>query len=54
MDICFEGVGQTAATFQAEEDVKPGMAVAMTGNGQVGAGQDDPNAGDLPDGTDYH
>ena len=47
MDICFEGVGQTAATFQAEEDVKPGMAVAMTGNGQVGAGQD----GDLPCGV---
>ena len=47
MDICFEGVGQTAATFQAEEDVKPGMAVTMTGNGQVGAGQD----GDLPCGV---
>lgn len=40
MDICFEGVGQTAATFQAGEGVKPGMAVAMTGNGAVGLGSD--------------
>ena len=47
MDICFEGVGQTAATFLAGEDVKPGMAVAVTGNGAVGLGKD----GDLPCGV---
>ncbi len=40
MDICFEGVGQTAATFQAGEGVKPGMVVTMTGNGAVGLGSD--------------
>ena len=38
MDICFEGVGQTAATFQVEGTVKPGMAVILTGNGKVGPG----------------
>ena len=47
MDICFEGVGQVAATFKAGEGVKPGMAVAMTGNGTVGLG----TAGDLPCGV---
>ena len=38
MEICFEGVGQTAATFQVEGTVKPGMAVILTGNGKVGPG----------------
>ena len=40
MDICFEGVGQVAATFQADSGVLPGMAVALTGNGTVGLGTD--------------
>lgn len=39
MDICFEGVGQTAATFQvAGEGVQPGMAVTLTASGTVGLG----------------
>lgn len=39
MDVCFEGVGQVAATFQAEGDaLQPGMAVTLTGSGQVGLG----------------
>ena len=41
MDICFEGVGQTAATFQVEGEVQPGMTVALTKNGTVGRGADD-------------
>ena len=43
MDICFEGVGQVAATFQVEDgkDVQAGMAVTMTGNGTVGLGDGD-------------
>ena len=41
MDICFEGVGQVTATFQAPgEKTRPGMAVTLTGSGQVGLGQD--------------
>ena len=40
MEICFVGVGQTAATFQAEEGVQPGMAVTLTGSGAVGRGAD--------------
>ena len=48
MDICFEGVGQVAATFQVDgETVQPGMAVTITGNGQVGLGKD----GDAPCGV---
>lgn len=38
MDICFEGVGQVAATFQAGGGIQPGAAVTLTGNGQVGLG----------------
>ena len=41
MDICFEGVGQTAATFQVEGEVQPGMTVALTKNGTVSKGADD-------------
>lgn len=42
MDICFEGVGQVAATFQVdgEDAVQPGMAVALTDYGTVGLGAD--------------
>lgn len=40
MDICFEGVGQAAATFRAEGEVLPGMAVTLTGSGTVGPGTD--------------
>lgn len=47
MDICFEGVGQVAATFQVDGAVQPGMAVALTGNGAVGLGGD----GDAPCGV---
>lgn len=48
MDICFEGVGQVAATFRvAGENVQPGMAVTFTDNGTVGLGTD----GDLPCGV---
>ncbi|MDE6260224.1 MAG: hypothetical protein K2M42_05090 [Oscillospiraceae bacterium] len=48
MDICFEGVGQVAATFQvAGENVQPGMAVTLTGSGTVGLGAD----GGLPCGV---
>ncbi len=46
MDICFEGIGQTAATFRAESGVGPGMAVTLTGSGAVGLGEDgDPPCG---------
>lgn len=47
MDICFEGVGQTAATFQVEGEVQPGMVVTLTGSGAVGKGAD----GKLPCGV---
>ncbi len=48
MDICFEGVGQVAATFQVSgEGVQPGMAVTLTGSGTVGLG----TAGKLPCGV---
>lgn len=41
MDICFEGVGQVAATFRVEgENVRTGMAVSLTGDGTVGLGSD--------------
>ena len=48
MDICFEGVGQVTATFQVDGgDVRPGVAVALVGNGAVGPGAD----GDAPCGV---
>ena len=40
MDICFDGVGQVAATFAVSGQVEPGMAVALTDNGTVGLGKD--------------
>lgn len=41
MDICFEGIGQVAATFEVDgEGLRPGMAVVLTGNGTVGLGAD--------------
>ena len=42
MDICFEGVGQVAATFRVKGggDVRAGMAVSLTGDGTVGLGND--------------
>ena len=40
MDICFEGVGQVAATFQVEGEVQPGMTVTLTKSGCVGKGTD--------------
>lgn len=41
MDICFEGVGQVAATFAVDsQDLQAGMAVALTGNGTVGLGDE--------------
>lgn len=48
MDICFEGVGQVAATFQVSgEGVQPGMAVTLADSGTVGLGAD----GGLPCGV---
>lgn len=48
MDICFEGVGQVAATFLVDgEDLQPGMMAALTGSGTVGLGAD----GDEPCGV---
>ena len=48
MNICFEGIGQTAATFRVEDDgLRPGMAAALTACGTVGLGSD----GDLPCGV---
>ena len=49
MDICFEGVGQVAATFQVDgaAAVQPGMAVVLTGSGSVGLG----TAGNAPCGV---
>ena len=40
MDICFEGVGQVAATFRVEnkENVQAGMAVTLKDSGTVGLG----------------
>ena len=40
MDICFEGIGQMAATFAAKEELAPGMAVTLTDSGEVGLGED--------------
>ena len=39
MDICFEGIGQMVATFAAQKTLTPGMAVTMTGSGEVGLGE---------------
>lgn len=47
MEISFKGIGQVAATFEADGDIRPGMAVALTGAGKVGKGK----AGDLPCGV---
>ena len=41
MDICFEGIGQMVATFATGKTLIPGMAVTMTGNGEVGLGEED-------------
>ena len=39
MEICFEGIGQVAATFRTEnEKLAAGMAVTLTGDGEVGLG----------------
>ena len=42
MDICFEGVGQVAATFRVKdgEDVRAGMAVTLKDSGTVELGDD--------------
>ena len=47
MDICFEGIGQMVATFRTEDEtLEAGMAVTLTGNGEVGpGGEDDPLCG---------
>ena len=47
MGICFEGIGQVVATFRTgDETLAAGMAVTMTGNGEVGLGKaDDPLCG---------
>lgn len=47
MDICFEGIGQTTATFQAEGEIRPGMVVALAENGAAALG----GAGDAPCGV---
>ena len=47
MEICFEGIGQTAATFRAEGEIRPGMAVTLVKSGTVGPGED----GDAPCGV---
>lgn len=42
MNIDFQGIGQTVATFQTEDEtLTAGMAVTMTGNGTVGLGAKD-------------
>ena len=38
MDICFEGIGQTTATFQAEGEIRPGMVVTLAENGAAAPG----------------
>ena len=47
MDICFEGIGQMVATFRTEDEtLEAGMAVTMTGSGEVGlSGEDNPLCG---------
>ena len=41
MDICFEGIGQTVATFATKDALTPGMAVTMTGSGEVGLNKEE-------------
>lgn len=41
MEVCFEGIGQMTATFAAKKALIPGMAVTVTGNGEVGLGEED-------------
>ena len=41
MEICFEGIGQVVATFRTEDKLLPGMAVTLTGSGEVGLGDGD-------------
>lgn len=36
METCFNGIGETAATFAAQDGVTAGMPVKMTANGTVG------------------
>ena len=36
MEICFEGIGQVVATFATKDALTPGMAVTVTGSGEVG------------------
>ncbi len=36
METCFNGIGETAATFAAQEGVTAGMPVKLTANGTVG------------------
>ena len=48
MEVCFDGIGQVAATFPAkQEEFEPGMAVTLTENGEISLGKD----GDLPCGV---
>ena len=41
MDICFEGIGQMVATFATDEELTPGMAVALKKSGTVGLDSED-------------
>lgn len=40
MSICFDGIGEVAATFRMKEgaQLKQGNAVTLTGNGEMGLG----------------
>ena len=40
MEVSFEGIGQTVATFMADAELQPGMAVALTADSTVGMGED--------------
>lgn len=44
MEISFEGIGQTAATFAAAGGIEAGMTAALTADSTVGVGK----AGDAP------
>ena len=44
MEISFEGIGQVAATFAANEGIEAGMAVTLTADSTVGTGK----AGNAP------
>lgn len=43
MNIDFHGIGEVVATFKVEDgaELKPGEAVVLTGNGEVGHGSED-------------